>query len=158
MADRRRLETSFAWLVRYILLTMTRRNESARMVRTEASNGSWTIPGRRHKSKKDFRLPLSTAALDLLGSIPAIGRKGYVFTTGGAAPISGFSKFKAEFDKVCVTGWTLHDLRRTGRTLCSRAGAYPDQAEVSAASTMFGRTRTRSCGCWGCCPLRLSAS
>ena len=50
----------------------------------------------------------------------------------------GFSKFKAEFDKVCVTGWTLHDLRRTGRTLCSRAGAYPDHAELAYGHTVQG--------------------
>lgn len=132
-------QTPFAWLVRFVLLTMTRRNEAARMTRTEAVGQDWTIPGRRHKSKKDFLLPLSAAALDLLGSIPAIGRKGYVFTTGGATPISGFSKFKADFDKACgVTGWTLHDLRRTGRTLCSRAGADPDHAELAYGHTVQG--------------------
>jgi integrase len=132
-------QTPFAWMVRFILLTMTRRNEAARMTRGEAINGNWTIPGRRHKSKKDFLLPLSEAALDLLGNIPAIGRKGIVFTTGGKTPISGFSKFKAEFDKQCgVTGWTLHDLRRTGRTLCSRAGADADHAELAYGHTVQG--------------------
>lgn len=132
-------QTPFAWLVRYILLTMTRRNEAARMIRGEAVNGNWTIPGRRHKSKKDFLLPLSKVASDMLAEIPAIGRKGIVFTTSGKTPISGFSKFKADFDKACgVTGWTLHDLRRTGRTLCSRAGADADHAELAYGHTIQG--------------------
>ena len=62
-----------------------------------------------------------------------------MFTTTGSAPISGFSKFKADFDKLCgVTGWTLHDLRRTGRTLCSRAGADPDHAEMAYGHTVQG--------------------
>ena len=40
----------------------------------------------------------------------------YIFTTGNKS-IAGFSKFKSQFDEVCgVTGWTLHDLRRTFRT------------------------------------------
>ncbi|MET4487282.1 integrase [Bradyrhizobium sp. LA7.1] len=134
-------QTPFAWLVRFILLTMTRRNESARMSRREAVDGNWTIPAKRHKSKKDFLLPLSQAAADLLSEIPTIGRRNdpYVFTTSGKTPISGFSKFKADFDKLCgVTGWTLHDLRRTGRTLCSRAGADPDHAELAYGHTVQG--------------------
>lgn len=132
-------QTPFAAMVRFILLTMTRRNEAARMTRTEAVGRDWTIPARRHKSKRDFLLPLSEAAATLLESIPSVGRKGIVFTTDGKTPISGFSKFKADFDKVCgVTGWTLHDLRRTGRTLCSRAGATADHAELAYGHTVQG--------------------
>lgn len=134
-------QTPFDWLVRYILLTMTRRNEAARMSRGEAVDSNWTIPARRHKSKKDFLLPLSQAAAYLLSMIPTIGRRNdpYVFTTDGKTPISGFSKFKVDFDKRCgVTGWTLHDLRRTGRTLCSRAGADPDHAELAYGHTIQG--------------------
>ncbi|RTM13907.1 MAG: DUF4102 domain-containing protein [Bradyrhizobiaceae bacterium] len=131
--------TPFAWLVRYILLTMTRRNEAARMNRAEVIEADWKIPAKRHKSKRDFLLPLSKAALALLEEIPTVGRKGYVFTTDGQTPVSGFSKFKAEFDKVCgVTGWTLHDLRRTGRTLCSRAGADPDHTEMAYGHAVQG--------------------
>jgi integrase len=132
-------QTPFGWLVRFVLFTMTRRNEAARMSRAEVVNGNWTIPGPRHKSKNDFLLPLSAAASDLLGTIPVIGRNGWVFTTNGTTPISGFSKFKAEFDKLCgVTGWRLHDLRRTGRTLCSRAGADPDHAELAYGHVIQG--------------------
>jgi integrase len=40
------------------------------------------------------------------------------------------SHAKIKFDKACgVTGWTLHDLRRTARSLMSRAGVSPDHAE-----------------------------
>ena len=48
----------------------------------------------------------------------------------GHTPISGFSKFKARFDRGCpVAPWTIHDLRRTARSLMSRAGVAPDHAE-----------------------------
>jgi integrase len=44
--------------------------------------------------------------------------------------MSGFSKFKHKFDEACgVADWTLHDLRRTARSLMSRAGVAPDHAE-----------------------------
>jgi integrase len=119
----------FGYFVRYILLTVTRRNEAARMPDTELVGDDWMIPGARYKTKLDHVIPLSHAARDLLASIPRIDGVPYIFTTG-TEPIGGFSKFKEAFDKECgVTGWTLHDLRRTGRSLMSRAGVDADHAE-----------------------------
>jgi integrase len=37
-----------------------------------------------------------------------------------------------------VTGWTLHDLRRTARSLMSRAGVPSDHAERSLGHVMLG--------------------
>ena len=69
--------------------------------------------------------------------LPRIGA--YVFTTGGKAPIAGFNQFKRSFDAACgVTGWRLHDLRRTARTLLSRAGVSPDIAERCLGHTIPG--------------------
>jgi integrase len=119
----------FGYLVRFILLTTTRRNEAARMADNELSGEDWIIPAARYKTKLDHVIPLSQAARDLLAAVPRIKGVAYVFTTG-SEPISGFSKFKEDFDEECgVTGWTLHDLRRTGRSLMSRAGIDADHAE-----------------------------
>lgn len=119
----------FGFLVRFILLTATRRNEAADMADSELSGDDWTVPADRYKTKLDHVIPLSQAARALLASIPRLDGIPYVFTTGDR-PISGFSKFKIAFDKSCgVTGWTLHDLRRTGRSLMSRAGVPSDHAE-----------------------------
>jgi integrase len=64
---------------------------------------------------------------------------GRVQASDGANPISGFAKFKLAFDKACgVTGWTLHDLRRTGRSLMSRAGVPADHAERCLGHVMPG--------------------
>jgi len=119
----------FGYMVRFILLTATRRNEAAHMADIELSNGDWIIPGTRYKTKLDHVIPLSPAARDLLAQIPRIKGVKYIFTTGSAA-IGGFSKFKEDFDKQCgATGWTIHDLRRTARSLMSRAGVDADIAE-----------------------------
>jgi integrase len=119
----------FGYLVRFILLTVARRNEAARMPDPELAGDDWTIPGARYKTKLDHVIPLSRATRDLLASIPRIKGVPYIFTTG-STPISGFSKFKEDFDEESgVTGWTLHDLRRTGRSLMSRAGVDADHAE-----------------------------
>src|SRR6478752_4088674 len=49
---------------------------------------------------------------------------------GGRTAMGSLSRAKAMLDAACgVTGWTLHDLRRSARTLLSRAGVAPDIAE-----------------------------
>jgi len=52
------------------------------------------------------------------------------------------ARLKAKFDRACgVTGWTLHDLRRTARSLMSRAGVSADHAERCLGHAGSGRRR-----------------
>jgi integrase len=75
-------------------------------------------------------LPLSSPAKKVLAEIPQIQGCEFAFSTDARHPISGFSTFKLKFDIACgVKDWTLHDLRRTARSLMSRAGVNPDIAE-----------------------------
>src|SRR6516165_6442823 len=124
----------FGRFVRFLLLTGARRNEASEMTWAEIDGGDWTLPAARNKTKVDLIRPLSKAAQALLEELPgpqvAKSKAAWVFTTDGATPISGFSKFKAAFDKASGTdGWTLHDCRRTARSLMSRAGVPTDHAE-----------------------------
>jgi integrase len=131
----------FAQLLRYLLLTAVRRNEGARMDSAERSGRDWLIPAARMKNKRDFLIPLSEAAIRLLQTVPVIGGQnaGPIFTTNGTKPIAAFAQFKKAFDKRCsVTGWTIHDLRRTARSLMSRAGVDPDHAERALSHTIGG--------------------
>jgi len=130
---------TFAALVQFLLLTVTRRNEAARMTCDEISGIDWVIPGERYKIKAGHLVPLSYAAVAVLEKLPVLGKAGYVFTTDGKTPISGFSKAKRAFDKACgVTGWTLHDLRRTGRSLMTRGGVPTDHAERALGHVLSG--------------------
>jgi integrase len=68
-----------------------------------------------------------------------------VFPSRANTPYSGFSKSKAKLDKAVfaamknrakkgakvepIQNWTLHDLRRTAKTLMARAGVRPDISE-----------------------------
>ncbi len=79
---------AYGYLVRYILLTATRMREASNMRCPEVSGDVWTIPAERHKSKKNFELPLSKTAVELLGAVPEIvGKPGWVFTHDGKRPV-----------------------------------------------------------------------
>ena len=100
------------------------------MTWAEISGDEWTIPRERYKTGVEVTLPLSKAAKKVLAEIPRIKGCEFVFTTDGRTLISGFSTFKLKFDIACgVKDWRLHDLRRTSRSLMSRAGVNSDIAE-----------------------------
>jgi integrase len=143
--------------VKTLLLTATRRNESTKLHSNEIDGDVWTIPGARYKrlpkhKDKDHVIPLSAAARELIAEKPEGVNKNswFVFsTTAGAKPFSGFSKAKTELDKKIaeiraregrppMERWTLHDLRRTARTLMSRAGIAPDHAERALGHIIVG--------------------
>jgi integrase len=127
----------FGYLVQFLLLTAVRRNEAARMRHSEIAGDDWTVPQDRYKTGKELVIPLSPAAKAVLAKV--IGRGDFVFTTDCKTPISGFSKFKRAFDDACgVTGWTLHDCRRTARSLMSRAGVSSDHAERALGHVIGG--------------------
>jgi integrase len=119
----------FHALLRFLLLTGARRNEARLLTWAEIDGTDWKLPASRNKTRIDLTRPLSMAAQALLVAQPHIDDGPFVFTTTGHHPLSP-SKPKVAFDAVCgVKDWTLHDLRRTARTLLSRAGVAPDHAE-----------------------------
>ena len=126
----------FDFLVQFILLTAARRCEASDMTRREVQGADWIIEAPRYKTGSPQLVPLSARAQCLLAWVPKLDGCPFVFTTDGERPMSGFSKLKASFDKrvseangAPLSRWTLHDLRRTSRTLLSRAGVSADHAE-----------------------------
>jgi integrase len=132
---------AFGRLVRFLLLTGARRTEAAAMPWAELDGVDWLLPGPRNKTKLELLRPLPPAVLDVIGTKP----NGTVFVfsnDGGAGPIRGYGPLKAAFDDAVIAQlrkgnakaeplprWTLHDLRRTARSLMSRAGVSSDHAE-----------------------------
>jgi integrase len=136
-----RLGWPFGPFVRILLLTGQRRDEISRGSWSELKEDVWVIPSSRTKSGLQTDVPLSEPARKVLADLPRIGRAGYLFTTGGEAPISGYSKGKARVDaimlaiareeaekrgenpaEITITPWRLHDLRRTCATGMARLG------------------------------------
>jgi integrase len=129
----------FKPFIQFLLLTAARRSEAACLTNAELSNDDWTLPSFRNKTKNDLVRPLSTEAWRILSRVPRIVGCDFIFSTDGKSPIGGFSKFKKDFDRECgVEGWTLHDLRRTARSLMSRTGVNSDIAELCLGHVIGG--------------------
>jgi integrase len=118
---------AFPALVKFLLLTGARRAEAAQMRWEEIDGDNWNLPASRNKTKVDLIRPLSLAALAVIE-----GQRSdcpFIFSKGRKA-ISTFSRDKAAFDAaVGVSDWRVHDLRRTARSLLSRAGVDADIGE-----------------------------
>jgi integrase len=134
----------FGPYLRFTLLTATRRGEAAGLRRSEVIDGgrSWLIPASRYKSKRDMLVPLSRAAQAIIAAQPVLAGGDHVFSVDGKYPLGDFASRKVTFDKACgVTGWRIHDARRSARTLLSRAGVNADIAERCLGHAMVGVRR-----------------
>jgi len=120
---------TFGALVRFLLLTAARRGEAAGLRWNEIIGTDWHLPAARNKTAQPLTRPLSGAALAVLDEIPHIVDGPYIFT-GGRTALTNFTRQKKLLDAAAgVTDYRLHDLRRTARSLLSRAGVPSDHAE-----------------------------
>ena len=121
---------TFGAFIRLCLLTGQRREKILAMKWEDISDGVWTIQRVAREKGTAGSLQLPTAALAIINMQPRYASNPYVFATKGDFYIQGVSRSKSVFDKKAgVTNWTIHDLRRTARSLMSRAGVRPDIAE-----------------------------
>jgi integrase len=76
--------------------------------------------------------------LEVINQMPKTSEV-YVFSNNGMRPLNGFTEPKARLDAASgVTGWRLHDLRRTARSLLSRAGVRAEDCEKCLGHTLPG--------------------
>jgi integrase len=131
-------------IVRLLMLTGQRRDEVAGMTLAELSEdlATWTIPATRTKNGIPHLVPLSQPARKLLHAVlsdrPADvqgahqrAKPALVFPGERGTPFSGWSKAKSALDTASgVSGWWLHDLRRTLATGLQRLGVRLEVTEA----------------------------
>jgi integrase len=121
---------AYGAMVRLALLTGQRRDKVVGMRWTDISpDGVWTIRTAPREKGNPGALELPERALAIIRTQPRFVSNAHVLAGQGGA-INNFSRSKEALDAACgVENWTVHDLRRTARSLLSRAGVRPDIAE-----------------------------
>jgi integrase len=127
---------TFGALVQLLLLTAQRKDKVVNMRRADISDGVWTIATAKREKGNAGKLKLPQMALDIIAAQPVIDSNPFVLPGGryrdSIPTFNSFSWRKRELDKQLpkkTPHWTLHDLRRTARSLMSRAGVSRDHSE-----------------------------
>jgi integrase len=126
---------TFGSICKLALLTGQRRAKLVGLKWTDlvtATDGGteWRIPRAPREKGSGEVLVLPQLALDVIATLPRIVGNPHVFASRGNGPFNSFSQAVRELGaKVGSVTWTLHDLRRTARSLMSRAGVQADVAE-----------------------------
>ena len=118
-------ETAFyPWkpILQLLCLTGQRFSEVAGMCRSEITGDVWYIPHERHKSRRVHTVPLTTAARKVLAAVPEM-HVDYLFTVQNGKPVKQAAHEKKRIDKATgLSGWRLHDIRRTCATVMGDNG------------------------------------
>ena len=138
---------------RLLLLTGLRLNEAAKLAWSEVQNDTLVIPPERMKGKngkaREHRLPLPSAAQDILAALPRYRGGKYLFSySAGETPVALASPNKRDLDRRMVRSlkamarrrgedhhtvelprWTIHDLRRNVRSGLAQLRVPRDVAE-----------------------------
>jgi integrase len=131
---------AYGALVRLLLLTAQRRDKVIDIKWSDiTTHGVWVIRTEEGEEGNAEAVKLPDTALRIINAQPHFANNPFIFA-GRRDGRRGFSsRDKAAFDKACgVTGWRLHDLRRTARSLMSRAKVLSEHAEKTLGHTVGG--------------------
>jgi integrase len=126
----RKIGGPYGAIVELLALTGQRREEVACLhwEELDLAQRTCTIPKARTKNAKAHIVHLSRQALAVLKR--ADQRGPFVFTLLGTKPFQDFARAKRRLDRLSgVTGWRLHDLRRTCVSGMARLGVAPHVAD-----------------------------
>ena len=135
-------EGTFGDIVKLLLLTAQRVGKVGTMQWSEVKDGVWSMPREPREKSNPGTLKLPHAAIDIIEARDQVAGNPFVFAgrVHGQA-FNSYSQGKAELDAKLpadMPGWTLHDLRRTARSLMSRAGITSHIAERVLGHTIKG--------------------
>lgn len=149
---------NFGALVRVILLTAQRRQKVVSMRREDVIDGVWTIRSEPREKGNAGKILLSDMARKIIADQPLVNSCSYIFPAanfgrrgaddyGDDRELGYFNSFSENVEKLHAAmrvelpdmeRWTLHDLRRTARSLMSRAKVPSDHAERVLGHAIVG--------------------
>jgi integrase len=119
-------------------LLIAQRREKIRVMHSDhvSDDGVWTVETEDREKGNVARIRLSSQAMRIIREQPTTPTRPFIFQGRLAGPINGFTKDKAALDAKMeeiaghpIPHWVLHDLRRTAKTLMTRAGVLPHISE-----------------------------
>jgi integrase len=111
--------TSTGTALRILLLTAQRKSTVFAMCWKDIVDGTWNIPAPPRAKGTAGTLRLPKMALELIRKQPHLGTR-----------VFNFGESTLDDTKNAISSaWTIHDLRRTARSLMSRAGVQSEHAE-----------------------------
>jgi integrase len=137
MADLRKVKGASARCLELAALTATRSAEARLAKWSEFSSlddpeqAVWVVPAERMKAKKEHRIPLSAAAVDLVNALPRTEGVDHLFTNTKGKPLSDMAMValmrrlgaKDSSGKVCVP----HGLRSSFRDWAAEHTNFPNE-------------------------------
>jgi integrase len=112
----RACEGTFGQIVRLCILTGQRRSEIAHLTAEMIEDDCIRLPASLTKNSREHLFPIGKLAREIIGGLP---KTGYLFPARkswrkGGTVYNAWNKDKPKLDEASgVTGWVLHDLRRT---------------------------------------------
>jgi integrase len=131
---------TFGALIKILLLTGQRLRKVTTLRWDDIDeHGTWIIRTEEREKGNAEVVKLPPMALAVIEALPRISGNDFVFA-GRAGHVNDFSRNKIALDKHArlPEHWTLHDLRRTARSLMSRAKVLPDIAERALGHKIGG--------------------
>lgn len=125
--------------MRLTILTACRTSEvlGATWKEIDLESRTWTIPAARMKARKEHRVPLSEASLDLLASLPCIEGSPYLFPSiRKGRPLSNMAMLMG-LRRMGRSDLTMHGFRSTFRDWAAENTHYPREVcELALAHTV----------------------
>lgn len=139
IAELRKYEGIAPRAVEFLILTGLRSGSvrGARWAEIDFGNRVWTVPGTRMKHGKEFRVPLSSAALALLNNMPRSSE--FVFPGRKADRPQSDMTLTAVLRRMGRDDITIHGFRSTFRDWCSESltNSFPHEViEQALAHTL----------------------
>jgi integrase len=124
-------EGTFGAFIKLALLTGQRRDAVIEMRWSQIKDGVWHMPTPPRAKGVGGSLKLPPLAMQIVDSQPRFLSNPFVFAgRNNGGPFTNLSYAKAKLDEASgVVNWRIHDMRRSARSLMSRAGVPGEVAE-----------------------------
>jgi integrase len=131
---------TFGAIIRFALLTAQRRQKIVTMKWSDLAGNVWTIPTAPREKGHIGSVALPPLAMSIVNAQPHLGNNPYVFAGRGNGYFDNLSKPKLRLDAQLkgIAPWIIHDLRRSSRSLLSRAGVPSEHAEKVMGHVVAG--------------------